>query len=647
MTFTYPKRDFPSLEAAEQTCWLLTNGLGGYSSSTAAFSSAMADQCLLVAAKSPSTRFCMVQRLQESLQVPGTSYWLSSQNFAEGLPEDGWRQLECFTWDNGPRWELQAGGVHITRQYGLLYKANTAAVVYTVRNDSPQDCVLTVTPAFQLQWKGGNEVKDVSPVWDGTCLTGGPIPLYVQSSTCLEAFPVEQETYFFPNDAKDGRRAKGIGYRCVRTSLTVPAGGTGTLELTFSDSPITQSGRDIVAASEQRLQALLDHSCFRDPVAKELSRSADAFLADRANIHGQTIVAGYPFFGDWGRDTMIALPGCVLALRRYDAARSILHTFLSYEKDGLVPNLFPEGQEDPAYNSADAPLLLINSVWLYYQKTGDTAFVREAWPALARIVHAYQHGTRYAIAMDADGLIQAGSGLDQVTWMDVCIDGILPTPRHGKPVEINAYWYNALCVLRELAPLCGEDPAPYAALAEKVKASFGKAFWLPEGRLKDVINGTYEERQIRCNQIWAVSMPFTMLSPEQEKAVVDTVFRHLWTPNGLRTLSREDPAYHPTYGGTQKERDLAYHQGTVWPFPLGAWYLAYLKVHGNSAAAAHRVRQWLQPMEDILREGCVGQIPEIYDGDTPGPSKGCFAQAWSVGEILRVYEALEAIESTQ
>ena len=246
--------------------------------------------------------------------------------------------------------------------------------------------------------------------------------------------------------------------------------------------------------------------------------------------------------------------------------------------------------------------------------------------------------------MDTDGLITAGSGLDQVTWMDVCVNGILPTPRHGKPVEVNAYWYNALRIMDAFSGELGHRRR-YGALAEKVKCSFVEKFYMPDkGYLRDVLSGGAADEQLRCNQIWAVCMSFTMLSPAQERSVVDTVYRDLYTPCGLRTLSPEDPEYHGFYGGPQIERDMAYHQGTVWIFPMGAFYLAYLKTHGNSPEAALYVRRQLDALLPMLREGCVGQLPEIYDGDFPSESKGCFAQAWSVGEILRVYAAIEKIE---
>jgi predicted glycogen debranching enzyme len=291
------------------------------------------------------------------------------------------------------------------------------------------------------------------------------------------------------------------------------------------------------------------------------------------------------------------------------------------------------------YNTVDAALLLIDAVWQYHHRTADDAFVKEAWPVMERIVHFYKIGTDHAISMDTDGLIRAGDGLDQVTWMDVRVNDILPTPRHGKPVEINAYWYNALKIMETFCSITGCDASAYATLAEQVKESFVKSFYMEDkGYLKDVLSGTKADEQLRCNQIWAVSMPFTMLSPEQEKSVVETVRRHLYTPCGLRTLSPEDPEYRGHYGGPMLERDLAYHQGTTWVFPMGAYYLAYLKTHDNAAAY---VRAQLEALEPMLFEGCAGQLPEIYEGDFPTESKGCFGQAWSVSEILRVFEAIE------
>ena len=259
-----------------------------------------------------------------------------------------------------------------------------------------------------------------------------------------------------------------------------------------------------------------------------------------------------------------------------------------------------------------------------------------------RIVKSYRQGTHFGIHMDEDGLIMAGQELDQVTWMDVRVGEFLPTPRHGKPVEINAYWYNALQIMACFSEILGKEGAEYEALAKKAKEAFCGQFWMEDRHcLKDVLSGTEADCQVRCNQIWAVSMPFTMLDREKERQVVETVFEKLYTPYGLRTLEKSDPQFHGTYGGPMQQRDMAYHQGTVWTFPLGAYYLSYLKVHSNSGEAKETVREQLEVLASALREGCVGQLPEIYDGENPTSSKGCFAQAWSVGELLRVFEKIE------
>lgn len=644
MKYVYDKQhDLLSLPQAEETCWLLANGLGGYASTSAAFSVTRNDQGLLIAAKTPNQRFNLVHRLSEKLSSDGESVFLSSQTFGDGTPpEDGWRRLSSFVWEDGPCWLYQADGVQVTRRCAMEHGKNASAVVYTVENRSEAPCTLRVTPVFQFSQKGDPPQAPFALHYTGGTIQGAGLTLHVKSSEPLLPLPQTWENLSYEDDRKDGRRETGLGLTCAAVELTVPQGESRRLELVFSTEPSGKGGAEILLDAEARQHSLLAQSGFKDPAARELARSADAFIANRPSSGGKTILAGYPFFGDWGRDTMIALPGCVLATKQYETAKSILRTFLAYEQDGLVPNLFPEGQEEPRYNTVDAALLLINCVWLYYQKTGDRDFVREAWPVMVRIVHAYRTGTHHAIGMDTDGLIFAGKGMDQVTWMDVCVDGILPTPRHGKPVEINAYWYNALRILQELALTLGEDGTAYGRLAEQVKTSFTDLFWMEEkGYLKDVVSGTGADEQLRCNQIWAVTMPFTMLPPAQEQRVVESVRRHLYTPFGLRTLSPEDPEFHPFYGGSQRERDMAYHQGTVWPYPLGAYYLAWLKTHGSTAEAAAQVREQLGNMEAMLREGCVGQLPEIYDGGNPGPSKGCFAQAWSVGEILRVYEALE------
>ena len=642
MKFIFGRQDMPSLARSQEQCYLCANGLGGYSSLSSAFSMTRGDQGLLVAARTaPNDRVTLVGRLGETLTLGRKKVQLSTQQFADGTrPEQGWKQLSSLVVEDTPRWRYDVQGVRVTREIGMAWEKNAVGLRYVIENRSSAACTLALTP-WVLGFEKGHAPQEAWPAAcaDGCITTNGQKIHITTDGTLVLQEPCFQKCYYM-HDAPDGRPESGLQGKVCSIQVKVQPGETRVLTVVFSDEKCGDTAEDIIAQQKQRMALLRGTSGLKDAVARQLACAADVYVAQRASTGGKTILAGYPFFGDWGRDTMIALPGCTLSTRRYDDAKSILRTFLQYEKDGLVPNLFPEGTQEPMYNTVDAALLLIGGVYQYVQASGDKAFVAEALPVMRRIVAAYQQGTKHGIHMDADGLICAGEGLDQVTWMDVRVGEILPTPRHGKPVEINAYWYSALRIMEEFT---GERA--YGQLAEKVKAAFVDAFWMEDQKcLRDVISGTAADEQIRCNQIWAVTQPFTMLAPAQEKAVVDTVYAHLYTPCGLRTLSPKDKQYHGSYGGPQQVRDMAYHQGTAWVFPLGAYYLAYLKTRGYTKEAAHAVREALAPMEATLREGCIGQLPEIYDGDAPAFSRGCFAQAWSVGEMLRVYEALEKIE---
>ena len=642
MKFVYGKQDMRSLERAQETTFLLTNGLGGYASVTGGYGVHRCDQGMLVAAvKAPNERICMVHRLSEKLSVGGKEYWLSSQGFADGTAEEnGYVNLASFVYDGLPCWSYDIAGVRIKRTLVLEQEKNTAVVLYSVENQSGADCTLNIRPfvKFAPKEEALKAAKEIS--YARGKFTCGDYTLYIRTGAKVEKTKALWQTVAYPEDAKDGRPEQGLtGSVCV-VSQTIPAGETVEFEICFALEQKSVSGQRLVKAHYARQKKLIKAAGLKDAMAQQLVLAADAYIARRDSTNGKTILAGYPLFSDWGRDTMISLPGCCLSSGRFEDAKSILRTFLAYERNGLVPNLFPEGQAQPMYNTVDAALLLVDAVWQYHARTGDDDFVREAYPVLERVITNYKNGTDHAISMDTDGLIRAGHGLDQVTWMDVRVNDILPTPRHGKPVEINAYWYNALRIMEIFSGIVGTDGGAYGALAAQVKESFVKTFYMEDkGYLKDVISGTHNDEQLRCNQIWAVSMPFTMLSAEQEKSVVDAVRRHLYTPCGLRTLSPEDPEYKGHYGGDMVTRDMAYHQGTTWVSPMGAYYLAYLKTHGAGAKAY--VREQLDALEPMLRECCAGQLPEIYEGDFPTESKGCFGQAWSVGEILRVFEAIE------
>ena len=645
MRYVFGKQDLATREWAQEVSFLLTNGLGGYASVTAGFSVPRCDQGILVAAVgAPGRRVTLVHRLSEILRLQDRDEYLSSQSFLSGRdPEDGLRNLDQFTYEYTPCWRYHAGGVQVERRLCMGWERNTAAVIYTVDNRSGDSCTLEVVPQFKFapNWEAAQRLDRIFRCVKGV-VTCEDYRVHVATDAALRPRRMRWELLSYPRDAKDGRPERGLAASCCTVTKTVPAGKTVTFEIVFSLEPETLSGRELLRLQEQRLRKIADTAPLTDPTARALTLAADAYIVRREGPGGRTLLAGYPFFADWGRDAMIALPGCCLATGRYEDARSILRVFLAHERDGLVPNLFQPEDGMPLYNTVDASLLLIDCVGQYVRRTGDSGFLEEAWPCLERIIAAYRRGTHHGIHMDSDGLIAAGEGLDQVTWMDVCVDGYLPTPRHGKPVEVNAYWYNALKWMQELAGMLGQSGSRYAALAGKAKRSFVEKFYDRErGCLRDVLSGTDADGQIRCNQIWAVSMPHTMLTPTQERAVVDTVYRKLYTASGLRTLEPEDPQYRGYYGGSRQERDLAYHQGTVWVYPLGAFYRAFLKTRKHSPEAKAWVKDQLDALVPMLREGCVGQLPEIYDGDFPAESKGCYAQAWSVGELLRVYEELE------
>mgnify|MGYP001266094276 FL=1 len=642
MRWIYGKQDFNTIARGQENCYLLTNGLGGFSSMTMTGSAARNDHAVLMACvQAPNHRYNMVHRLAETLWIGEKQFPLSTQEFAAEPSETGYRYLSAFVYEGSPLWKFQIAGVEVRKEIGMKHGENTVAIRYRIQNRKKSPVTLEVTPFFQFTKKGEDLSPEQKMARRENVIASNGLELKFTTNGTVVGIEETRELYYYSYDVCDGRRETGSAMADHRISLTVSAEKEAVLKIVYSLEDAKQDADVIFKEMKQYQKTLKEQAGFRSPVACELAKSADAFVSRRESTGGSTILAGYPFFEDWGRDTMIALPGICIATGQYDTAKEILRTFAVHEQKGLMPNLFPEGGNEPLYNTVDAALLFVNCVYLYYEATKDQAFVEEMYPVMERILKGYREGTDYGIHMDEDGLILAGEGLWQVTWMDVRVGEILPTPRHGKPVEINAYWYNAVCIMERFADLL-DQKWEYPGLKEQVKQSFAEQFWMEEKHcLKDLVSDTEADRQIRCNQIWAVSMPFTMLEPEKEREVVETVFETLYTPYGLRTLEMADGEFHPFYEGPMEERDMAYHQGTVWTFPLGAYYLAFLKVNGYTKGAKEIVKDQLEILESALREGCIGQLPEIYDGENPTRSKGCFAQAWSVGELLRVYEEIE------
>ena len=371
--------------------------------------------------------------------------------------------------------------------------------------------------------------------------------------------------------------------------------------------------------------------------------AADQFIVKRQTNHnrGTSILAGYPWFADWGRDAFIALPGLLLSTGRFEEARSVLTAFAGAADEGMIPNHFDD-RGDVHFNSVDASLWFINAAFQYLNATGDSkTFMQDLMPTIRWIIDSYRKGTRFGIHADSDGLITAGDSQTQLTWMDAKCGGVAFTPRCGKPVEVNAFWYNGLCWLAEFyARRDIENAKHYKSMADKVGVSFCKLFWNQSGGyLNDCIlpDGSVDA-SIRPNQIFAVSLPFSPLSAEQQKSVVDVVQKQLLTPYGLRTLNAGDSRYKGQYTGPQQQRDEAYHQGTVWPYLIGPFVESFLKVNGFSRKSKKMAATFIQPLlEHLTKDGCLGSVSEIFDGDPPHTPRGCIAQAWSVAELIRAY----------
>ncbi len=659
MRFTFNSNDWMTIEQGEKDCFLLTNGLGGYCSLSITGAAARGDEALLMAArKAPNVRWHMVTNVLEELTAGGRKYTLMSQRMKSGRNYEGFRYLDEFIYDDFDRlvpvWKYRIEDITLYKTLLMVHGENTVAVRYTVETpnkDILKDIKLKVTPLIRLTPKKENFDADAKADScqnrHGCCeITHDGYTLYICADGEIKSLSADGQLFgemYFSQDERDGRECYGDAYINPYIAKNF-ADDDNSLTVIFSDKPY-ECGKDTYMKLADRefdyRASLINKALLKSDLGRQLALSADAYVVERASTNGKSIIAGYPFFEDWGRDTMIALAGATMVTGRFDECRSILCTFAKYVKNGLLPNLFPEGDIEPMYNSADAPLLFINAVYEYVNFSNDAAFARELLPVMEQIVRSYQNGTDFHIKMDTDGLISAGGGLEQLTWMDVRVDDFLPTPRHGKPVEINAYWYNALMIMEYFT-----GDSEYKDLAKKVKVSFTEKFWNEDKKcLKDVLSGNYEEEQIRCNQIWALSMPFTMLSADQCGLVLKKVKDELYTSIGLRTLSKHDTNFHEIYIGSMQERDRAYHQGTVWAYPLGAYYRAAIRFANECGSEDKRamliseVKEGLENLKPWLKEGCVAQIAEIYDGGNPTVSRGCYAQAWSVCELLRaVYD---------
>ena len=653
--------------------WLVTNGIGGYASSSLAGANTRRYHGLLVAALDPPLgRAVLLSKLDETLVLTDangttTAIPLSANRYADVTAPQGFALLESWEAFPAPRWTFApANGVRLQKTIQMAQGHNQTLVSYVLL-DAPAGTLVHLELLPLVAWRDYHSEMhrcDATPetVWNENTLrlllpniwnvTDEPLALALHiteadgTPVSAAAFAARPDWYYRFQHPRERER----GQDCEEDLFT-----PGTLRIPLAVGKevhcIAAVGDELPmppqAVMQARTAALEAAMQPNDPFLSRLTLAAGAF---RVQVPGKrsTLIAGYPWFADWGRDTMIALPGICLATGQTDMAREILLSFAASTSAGMLPNRFPDIGEVPEYNTVDATLWYFVAIYRYVQTTGDLVVLHETlWPVLEQIVDQHLRGTRYGIRADAgDGLLYAGQQGVQLTWMDAKVGEWVVTPRIGKPVEINALWCNVLAVMADFAAQLGRaDRLPfYAELAQKAAENFRVRFPRSDGRgLYDVLDTPPEklpDAAVRPNQIFAVSLPFAPLEANSPAAasVVQIVLEELLTPFGLRTLSPKDPAYRPRYEGDAWHRDGAYHQGTVWPWLLGAFAEAHFKVHGERETA----RNFLRPLESQLSEYGVGSLAEIYDGAAPQRPNGCIAQAWSVGEILRVWQALRA-----
>jgi len=681
LTYSFTKDDFATYSEGIKREWVQANGLGGYCGTSIIDSPMRKHHGLLIASlHSPIQRYLILSKLNETITIGDKTYPLHTTKYKDSLT-NGFKHIESFYYDTYPIYTYKVQGTQVSKEIIIKYGYNSTVIKYTIINgNSPS--TLTFNPCFNFRPHGDSStmndflfekslkdnqliLKPKKSLNDSHHIISYRISEGSFSNNLAEYdkdnyldfefatgmigldthfVPYNHELKLQPNETKEFY----IQCEVIEGDNKFDCLLTDTIDLKgYYDSTYNQHIK--------RMHSLIDTSGATSDLKKRLVISADQFIANRKSTGLKTILAGLPWFSDWGRDTMIALCGLTLSTNQYVTAKEIIQSFAKYIHNGLLPNMFPDEGLKPLYNSVDASLWYFQAVYQYLCGTNDKSLVIDLYPTLINIYESFVKGTDFSIYMDDDSLIHAGSGLDQVTWMDVRINGIVVTPRHGKPVEINALWYNGLKIMEVFTDIIQENCSSFSSkfcfeeledykhsfgsLSEQVKTSFNEKFWNDDIQcLNDVVDDT--DSSIRPNQIYAVSLPFTMLDADKNRKIVETVYNKLYTPYGLRSLSVDHKDYKGIYAGELIDRDFAYHQGTVWGFLLGGFITAYAKVN-PTFGKADIIQKFIKPIEEHLSEGCLGGFAEIFDGDTPHNHRGCYTQAWSIAETLRALCELE------
>ena len=637
-------------QAAMRREWLVSNGIGGYAMGTVAGVLTRRYHGLLIAALQPPLgRTLLLARLDATARYAGRDYALFAEDRGGDIyPPEGFRHCEGFHLDGAiPVWDYALADALLEQRVWMRQGENTSYVRYTLRRASGP-VALTLTALTSARDSHENLHAVTQPMRVNRVPNGLRVTAWDDSASFLVLSDRAEAAisggwrrdHFLAAEAERGLDALDDHFAAGTFSITLQPGES----VTFIASTEPDPSLDSEAALQERRHyeaALISRSPLRDepPFIRQLLLAADQFIVRRTlddGSDGASILAGFPWFSDWGRDTMISLPGLTLATGRPELAAQILRTFARYVDQGMLPNRFPDSGDAPEYNTVDATLWYFEAIRQTYTATGDDALLAELFPVLDDIIAWHVRGTRYGIGVDAaDGLLRQGEPGVQLTWMDVKIGDWVVTPRTGKPVEINALWINALRCMGGFAARLGRNGHAYTRLADRAEASFDRFWNANTGCCYDVIDcpDGSNDPAIRPNQAIAAALPFAPFTPEQLQAIVDTCIRELWTLYGLRSLSSGDPAYIGQFTGDQPHRDAAYHQGTVWSWPIGSFALAHYKAYGNKAGA----RAFLEPFAEHLQDAGLGSISEVFEGNLPYEAKGCIAQAWGVAEVLRAW----------
>lgn len=633
--------------------WIVTNGLGSYASSTVHGCNTRRYHGLLVASFNPPTdRKVLVSKLDETVHAGDEHFELGTNNYGEVIHPNGYQYFESFERDPFPKTTWRNDQFSLSKTVFMVYGRNTTVVGY--KNEGRKDIILELNP--MLNYRDYHGLLHENPHTDFYTVSEegylkihpeyGSIPVYITHNGEFEPERTWFTNLFYEKEAYRGLDSSEDLCSIGTIRLQLKAGHTTYVSLSLRENAKNQNFGQWQKNETERLNTL---KTSENKFMNDLLVSANQFVVKRKSTESHSLLAGYHWFTDWGRDTMIAMIPLCIETGKQEVSKSILQTFLKYLDKGMLPNRFPDSETDePEYNTIDATLWLFVVLYKYYQQFDDDGFVEDTMEDLSDIIRHHINGTRFNIHQTTEGFIFGGEGISQLTWMDARVGDKVVTPRHGCPVEIQALWYNALKIYTEFEKVTGvktDLSEEVQESAKKLKKNFRTYFLNADGYLNDVlIPGETVDDSIRPNQVYVLSLPFRLLNKKQETKVLKVVTEELYTPYGLRTLNETHPEFKPVYKGDAWERDHAYHQGTIWPFMLGDYFAAWLRIHGDTPKNRALIAKEMESLQThFFEEGCLHGVSEIFDGRDPGDGRGTIQQAWSIGALLKIVKLASSL----